>query len=171
MNEGTAMIAKANGQIRIDDNLILSRELTVSEFLASPSASQWQKRWVDSVELYTRGLLDENGAAVTVVLIFNAELLKSVCLYYDLPNEQDFADLKELSDFHAKILFDKFGNNPLPYPWYQFDWGVVRNQMSHIEVRYGVTVVHDPTLKTVFSFTLLREGNFRKRRNNGSEIS
>jgi hypothetical protein len=150
------MIDKTNGQISIEGNLTLSQHLTVNEFLASPRAMQWTKRWIDSIEVYTRGLLDEKGRKVTVVLAFNADRLKSVGLYYALPSELDFADLfgrgtGEISEFHRKVLLDEFGNSPSPYPWYQFTWGVVRNQMSHIEVRYGVTFVHDPTLKTAYS--------------------
>ncbi len=170
------MIDKTNGQIRIEGNLTLSQHLTVAEFLASPGASQWAKRPIDGIEVYTRGLLDEKSRKVTVVLAFNAEQLQRVDLYYALPTDVDFPDLFEryAPDFSAlneKVLLDEFGNRPSPYPWYQFDWGVVRNRVSHIEVRYGLKLVYDPTLRVAYSLSIWQEGFSYRRRKNGSGSS
>ncbi len=148
---------------------MLSQYLTPTQFLALGDAEQWHKRWVDAAEIYTRPFRDEKGRKLTVVLSFDAERLKLVGLYYALPTEADFPDIygrrtPEFTEFHEKVLTEELGDNASEYAWYQFPWGIVRNEASHIRVCYGLKLRYDPTLKTKYRFNLWQSGYFPKRR-------
>ncbi len=143
------MIDKTTGEIRFAGNLTLGPHLNLAAFWASPDAAQWTIRRIDLIEVYARPLLDEKGRKVTALLSFSDERLRSIDLYCAHLDKPDFPDIytQEFMEFHEQLLREDLGDNHSQYPWYQFSWGVVRNRWSHIQVIYGLTLAHDPTLK------------------------